>query len=175
MNFIIDGLIFFFIITMAIRGFFRGFIEEFGQMIGLIISSLISLTQFYKISNYLSKMLFLEQWLSNTFSFIIIFSISLMIIRIIIKTIHIIFLSNYNQWMNKFLGILFGGIKGSIIITVFIWFIAILPLTKWTSIIEENSKFAKVSNDIGLLIIDIFNWNDSLIKTESYFKKITHP
>ena len=49
MNFIIDGLIFFFIITMAIRGFFRGFIEEFGQMIGLIISSLISLTQFYKM------------------------------------------------------------------------------------------------------------------------------
>ena len=175
MNWIFDGLIFCFILLLAIRGYQKGFIEEFGQIIGLIISSLISISQSYRLADIFLNYSQFDLWVCNIFSFVFIFSISLIVIRILIKTVQIIFLSNNNQWMNKFLGIIFGAIKGFSIIIIFIWFITLLPLVKWNSFIEKNSRFALISNQIKLNIVSAFNWDDLTIRTESYFKNITQP
>ena len=50
---------------------------------------------------------------------------------------HIALLSKSNQSMNRTLGFTFGLIKGFFITTIFIWFITLLPLRKWTMIIEN--------------------------------------
>ena len=175
MNWVFDGLIFCFIFLLAIRGYYRGFIEEFGQIIGLIISSLISISQSYRLTKIFLNNSSYDLWVCNIFSFVIIFSISLIVIRILIKTVQIIFLSNSNQWMNKFLGIIFGAIKGFSIIIVFVWFITLLPLAKWNNFIENNSRFSLISKQIKMIIIATFNWDDITIRTESYFKNITQP
>ena len=175
MNWVFDGLIFCFIFLLAIKGYQRGFVEEFGQIIGLIISSLISISQSYRLVNILLINSPFDLWVCNIFSFVFIFSISLIIIRIITKTVQIIFLSSNNQWMNKILGIIFGAIKGFSIMMIFIWFITLLPLAKWNSFIQNNSKFALISNQIKFNIVSTFHWDDLTIRTESYFKNITQP
>ena len=108
-------------------------------------------------------------------SFMLIFSACLVIIRIIIKAIDLFFLSQHNIWMNNLLGSIIGGIKGVTITIAFIWFISLLPLAKWTTLIEKNSMFSRKSNQLKLFVISSFNLDDSVIEAESYVKKITQP
>ena len=77
--------------------------------------------------------------------------------------------------MNNLLGSIVGGIKGLTLAIFFIWFISLLPLTKWTTLIEQNSKFYIKSNQLKLYVISAFNLDDSVIEAESYVKKITQP
>ena len=66
--------------------------------------------------------------------------ISIFIGRVITKFAHIAFLSVENRIMNHIMGSIFGMIKGGISLIIFFWFISILPLQKWTPIINESSK-----------------------------------
>ena len=175
MNFIIDSLIFIFILILSIRGYFKGFIEEFGHTIGLIVSLLISISNYQKLSKFFDDILYLEKWIIMFISFTAIFSACLVIIRIIIKAIHLFFLSQHNTWMNNLLGSIVGGIKGLTLAIFFIWFISLLPLTKWTTLIEQNSKFSRKSNQLKLYVISAFNLDDAVIEAESYVKEITQP
>jgi uncharacterized membrane protein required for colicin V production len=77
--------------------------------------------------------------------------------------------------MNRSLGFLFGGIKGGFIVMVFIWVIAILPLKKWSIIIQENSQIAQRSNKLRLEMVTFFNWEDPVALSESYLKQLTQP
>jgi uncharacterized membrane protein required for colicin V production len=175
MNVILDSLIFIFIAVLSIRGYHKGFIEEFGHTFGLISAILISISNYQKLSKFFNDILYLESWIIMTISFIVILIVCLVIIRIIIKAIDLFFLSKYNIWMNNLLGSVIGGIKGVTLTIAFIWFISLLPLAKWNTLIEQNSKFSRKSNQLKLYIISTFNLGDSVIEAESYVKKVTQP
>ena len=175
MNLIIDSLIFIFIIALSIRGYFKGFIEEFGHTFGLIVAILISISNYQKLSKSFNDITYLEPWIIMLISFIVIFLVCLVTTRIIIKAIDLFFLSQNNIWMNNLLGSIVGGLKGIALTIVLIWFISILPLAKWNTLIEQKSKFARKSNQLKLFIISTFNLDDSVIEAESYVKKVTQP
>jgi uncharacterized membrane protein required for colicin V production len=84
-------------------------------------------------------------------------------------------LSKSNQWMNRSLGFVFGSIKAFFIVIVFIWILAILPLKKWSTIIEDNSKISQKSHEIRTSIVSFFNWEDPVLMSESYLKQLTQP
>ena len=58
---------------------------------------------------------------------------------------------------------------------VFVWFMAILPLQKWSDIIAANSKLAQKSNQIRIAMVEFFNWEDPIALSESYLKQLTQP
>jgi hypothetical protein len=53
--------------------------------------------------------------------------------------------------------------------------IAILPLKKWSIIIQENSQIAQRSNKLRLEMVTFFNWEDPVALSESYLKQLTQP
>tara|TARA_B100001027_G_C16189493_1_gene295365 strand:- start:562 stop:783 length:222 start_codon:yes stop_codon:yes gene_type:complete len=73
------------------------------------------------------------------------------------------------------MGFLFGMIKGGISLVIFFWFISILPLQKWTSIMKEKSKLIKYSNGVRTSVISFFNWDDPVSLGESYIKDTIQP
>ena len=77
--------------------------------------------------------------------------------------------------MNHIMGFFFGMIKGAISLTIFIWFISILPLQKWTDIMKETSKLVNYSSVVRTSVISFFNWDDPVSLGESYIKDIIHP
>ena len=172
---LVDIIIFFFIVFSGIRGFLSGFLEQIGQTLGLVISILVSFTYSIKFSEYYIEKVPLEIETFYFLTFSLIFSLTLTLTRIILKTTQIIFLNQNNDWMNKSLGAVFGSLKGIIIITMLIWFVSILPLNKWNSYINKYSKFAKYSYNIKLGVVEFFHWDENLIKIEAYFKNITQP
>ena len=77
--------------------------------------------------------------------------------------------------MDNILGFIFGSLKGYCIIAVFIWVIIILPLDKWTMIIEQNSKIVKTTNEFRVTIISLFGWEDPVNFSENFIKKLVQP
>ena len=55
MNFLLDIIIFFYIIFAGFRGFYRGFLEQIGQILSLTISFLVSFTYADKFSTFYVK------------------------------------------------------------------------------------------------------------------------
>jgi membrane protein required for colicin V production len=175
MSWFLDGLAILFVVLLGIVGFKRGFIEELGRLIGLIIAILISVSNSAKLSIKLNEILPSDQWMGLFLSFSLLFTATLIGARVLTKLVHIALLSKSNQLMNRSLGFLFGGIKGGFIVMVFIWVIAILPLKKWSIIIQENSQIAQRSNKLRLKMVTFFNWEDPVALSESYLKQLTQP
>ena len=171
----LDSLAIFFIIIMGYSGFTKGFIEEFGRLLGLIFAVFISVSKSVAFSSYLSVIIDYRESILLPLSFALLFILSIFIGRILTKFAHVAFLSVENRLMNQTLGFFLGMVKGATILISFIWFISILPLQKWNNVITENSNFVIYSNQIRVSVISFFNWEDPISLSESYIKKITQP
>lgn len=171
----LDSLAIFFIIIMGYSGFTKGFIEELGRLLGLIFAVFVSMSKSVAFSSYLSTFIEFKESILLSLSYTLLFILSICIGRILTKFAHIAFLSAENRLMNHTMGFFFGMVKGAIVLISFVWFMSILPLQKWNTIINENSKLIIYSNQIRLSVISFFNWEDPISLSESYVKKMTQP
>ena len=175
MPWLLDSLAVLFIVGLGYTGFKRGFIEELGRLLGLLSAILISVSNSSTLSSNIGALLTVDEWLSMSLSFALLFFLTLAASRLLTSLIHIAVLSNNIQLMNRSLGFIFGSIKGGFILIAFIWFIAILPLQKWTVFIEQNSRLAQKGNIFRISIVTFFNWDDPVSMSESYLKQLTQP
>ena len=171
----LDSLAIFFIIIMGYSGYKKGFIEELGRMLSLVLAVLLSMSKSIFLSKYLSTIFNYESNFILPLSYLLLVIISICIGRIITKFAHIAFLSVENRMMNHIMGSFFGMIKGCISIIIFLWFISILPLQKWTNIIKETSELLYYSNAVRTSVISFFNWDDPVSLGESYIRDIIQP
>ena len=171
----LDSLAIFFIIIMGYNGYKKGFIEELGRTLSLVLAVFLSMSKSTSLSIYLTTTLNYESTLTLPLSYLILVIISICIGRIITKFAHIAFLSVEIRTMNHIMGSLFGMIKGGISLIIFFWFISILPLQKWTNIMKETSKLIKYSNGVRISVISFFKWDDPVSLGESYIKDIIQP
>ncbi len=171
----LDSLAIFFIIIMGYSGFTKGFIEELGRLLGLIFAVFVSMSKSVAFSSYLSTFVEFKESILLSLSYTLLFILSIFIGRILTKFAHLAFLSAENRLMNHTMGFFFGMVKGAIVLISFVWFMSILPLQKWNTIINNNSKIIIYSNQIRLSVISFFNWEDPISLSESYVKKMTQP
>ena len=170
-----DSLAILFIIIMGYSGFTKGFIEEVGRLLGLIFAILISMSKSVPLANQFSTMMNYDGQALLPFSYILLFIMTIICSRILTKFLHIAFLSLDNRLMNHSLGFLFGIFKGAAMLMTFVWFVSILPLQKWTNIMNNNSRLITYSDQIRISIISFFNWEDPISLSESYIKELTQP
>ena len=175
MAWFLDGLAIIFILLLGYNGFNRGLIEEFGRLIGLVLAIMVSISNTSSFSNKLNEYVLIEGWVVTAFSFTLLFIFTLILSRLLTRIFNVALLSHGNQMMNRSLGFTFGAFKGFFILMLFVWFIALLPLKKWTFIIENNSRISKISNQFRLSMISFFNWDDPIELSESYIKQLTQP
>ena len=149
--------------------------QEFGGMLSLVFAVFLSMSKSTSLSNYLTATFNYESIFILPLSYVILVIISICIGRVITKFAHIAFLTVENRIMNHIMGSIFGMIKGGISLIIFFWFISILPLQKWTTIINESSKLINYSNVIRTSVISFFNWEDPVSLGESYIKDIIQP
>ena len=168
MAWFLDGLAIIFILLLGYNGFTKGLIEEFGRLLGLVLAILISMSNTTIISMRVNDVFPLEEWVTRSMSFTFLFIATLLFSRLLTKMLHIALLSHSNQLMNRSLGFTF-------IVMIFTWFIALLPLHKWTMVIENNSRLARLGNEFRISLVSFFNWDDPIYLGESYIKQLTQP
>ena len=166
----LDALAFFFLIGMSIIGFRRGLVEELGRLLGLIAATVFSLQLYIKLGSLLLNLIAMDVWVIFILSFIIIFSIVLICMRIITRLIQFLFLSNSTKWVNRFMGTFLGGAKGILVVMVFFWIFELMPNSKSASIIMKESEMAYYLLKTRKSIISSFNLNDPIKSGEESIK-----
>ncbi len=175
MSWFLDLLAVFFVLIVGVSGFKNGIIEELGRILGLTVALIITINFAPSLSEKILDITKINQSLSLSISFGLIFLFFLITSRVLTKMVHIAFLSRSNQWANKSLGFFFGSIKGVFIIIIITWFLSLLPLKNWNAIIVKNSVVAQKGNLIKMSLIELFNLEDSIVETESYIIEFTQP
>ena len=107
----LDSLAFFFIIITGYSGYAKGFIEEFGRLLGLIFAVFVSMSKSIAFSIYLSTLIDYDGSILLPLSYTILFISSICIGRILTKFAHVAFLSVENRLMNHAMGFFWGWLR----------------------------------------------------------------
>ena len=166
----IDALAFFFLIGMSIIGFRRGLVEELGRLLGLIFATVFSLKFYVKLGSMILNWISMDVWVLFILSFIAIFSIILICMRILTKLIQFLFLSKSTKWVNRVMGTFFGGTKGILVVMMFFWIFELMPNSKSADIIMQESEMAQYLIKTRKSIISSFNLDDPIKSGEKSIK-----
>jgi len=117
----------------------------------------------------------MDRWLAVFLGFTGIFLLTLLVMRLLTRFFHIALLSKANRWVNDSFGFIFGALKGFMMVIVFVWLLALLPMERWTDIIERNSIIARMGNKMRVEIVELFGWDDPVAKSEAYIQQLIQP
>lgn len=156
----IDALAIFFTIAMGLIGFRRGLVEEMGRLLGLIFASVFALRLYVGLGSFLVEWVSIDVWLLFVLSYIIIFSGVLLMVRMITKLFHFLFLSKSTKWVNRVMGTVFGLMKGLLVVMIFFWMVELFPNRESSNIIMSESKMVQRLIQVRKSIITTFNWRD---------------
>lgn len=110
-----------------VRGLFRGLVKEVSSIIGVLGGFYAGFTYYSKLSGLLSALIHNTAYL-HILSFLLIFCSVLIIIDILGIIIKYLLNITFLGWVDRFAGVVFGVIKGGLIICVlFIVLTAFLP------------------------------------------------
>ena len=166
----LDALSFFFLIGMSIIGFRRGLVEELGRLLGLIVATVFSLKLYVKLGSLFLDWITMDAWVLFILSFILIFSIILISMRIITRLIQFLFLSKSTKWVNRLMGTFFGASKGILVVMMFFWIFELMPNSKSADIIMKESEMAQYLIKTRTAIISSFNLDDPIKSGEKSIK-----
>ena len=166
----LDVLACFFIAIMGSIGFRRGFIEEIGRLIGLLVSTLFSLKYYLLLSAKILSIIQLNTFVVMVISFTTIFVLMLFIVRVLTRFFHILLTSRGIKFANRSMGFVFGALKGIIILMLFYWTIDLFPSNKWISIIRDESYLSYKFTNSRYVIINLFHLEDPVKEGEKFIK-----
>ena len=156
----LDVLASFFMVVMGGVGFRRGFIEEMGRLLGLIISTIFALNYYLDLAGLILSIVSVNTFVIMVISFSFIFALILFIIRVMTRFFHILLTSRGSKFANRSMGFLFGAVKGMIILMLLYWTVDLFPEKKWAAIIRNESYLSKTFTNTRYAIIDIFHLTD---------------
>ena len=157
-------------VLMGSIGFRRGFIEEVGRLIGLIVSTVFSLKYYLSLSAKILTFVQLNTFVVMVISFSIIFVLILFIVRVLTRFFHILLTSTGTKFANRSMGFIFGALKGIIILMIFYWSIDLFPNNKWVSIIQKESYLSYRFTNTRFIIINLFHLVDPIKEGEIFLK-----
>lgn len=168
----IDGLALAVILVFAIFGFYRGFVEEFGKLLGLIVSSVTALKTYVSVTVWLSNLVPIDAWLLLILSFILVFSGVLIGMRLLTKILQFMLVRKSSRWANRSLGFFFGGIKGAVILAVCLWIVDLSPMDTWSDILRSQSKLGQKFTVFRTMVITAFHWDDPVKEGEDFIRNM---
>ena len=159
-------------VLMGSIGFRRGFIEEVGRLIGLIVSTVFSLKYYLSLSAKILTFVQLNTFVVMVISFSIIFVLILFIVRVLTRFFHILLTSTGTKFANRSMGFVFGSLKGIIILMLIYWTIDLFPSNKWISIIRKESYLSYKFTNTRYVIINLFHLEDPVKEGEVFIKEM---
>lgn len=134
------------IITIAVLGVFgvlglkKGLVTELFKLVGILLAILMAVNFLDAGIAFLSQHLSAEQNTLTVLSFILIFLVTMVGVRIVAIIVKGIMRFAMMSWVDRTGGALFGALKGAVILSGVLWVVMFLPVDKYTSDIELNSK-----------------------------------
>jgi len=151
---LLDPAILIIVVLIAVRGFFRGIIQEAATLIGIIASFFLAFYYYNELARFLLRYTQNYQVALYFFSFLLLLGLSFFLFRalglLIKKIVHFTLFG----WADRVMGGFFGLIKGVVVVFFLITLLTLL-LPKQHSLINQSRLFPWVislTDQFALLI-----------------------
>lgn len=151
---LLDLAILIIVVLIAVRGFFRGIIQEAATLFGIIASFFLASYYYNELARFLLR--YTQNYLVVLyfFSFLLLFGLSFFLFRALglltKKMVHFTFFG----WADRVLGGFFGMLKGGVLVFFLITLLTLL-LPKQSALINQSRLFPRVialTDQLTLLI-----------------------
>lgn len=165
---LLDLAILIIVVLIAVRGFFRGIIQEAATLFGIIASFFLACYYYNELARFLLR--FTQNYLVVLyfFSFLLLFVLSLFLFRSLGLLIKQMVRLTLFGWVDRVLGGFFGLIKGGVVVFFLITLLTLL-LPKQSTIINQSRLFPRVialTDQLTMLIPDKIKGDFSRKKQE---------
>jgi len=175
MSHFFDYLAILIILVLAFIGYRRGFLEELSRLTSLIISSLIALKFYEPLSTWLRLRTSLNETILSLITFLGIFFIVLIGLRLLMASLQIFMLSKGIRSSNKLLGFVFGSLKGFLVVMVMLWAVDIAPNPKYFDNFKKRSYVYRHFSGYPQRITASFGIEGAMSEGESWVKEKINP
>ena len=144
---VVDILFSILILFIGISGSRKGFLDEISEFIGIGLAIWLAMSFYVDLTIKLHSFININMELTQFFSAIIIFIITIVGVRFIISVLS--FLSensNIFSVANQLFGFLFGILKGILLLVVFLWFFDNYISNNIYTMLIEESKIISLLN-----------------------------
>ena len=144
---IIDILLLFLIFFIGIFGARKGFLDEISEFIGIGLATWITLSFYVDLTVKLYSLINLPEKLIQFISAIIIFVFIILLVRFVASALSFFFQdSSIFSFGNQLFGFLFGVLKGSLLLILFLWFFDSYISSNLYEVIHNESKIISFIN-----------------------------
>lgn len=154
----------------CVKGLFRGMVMEVLTFIGLLVGYLVALRIKSDITIIIQKWIHLPDIVINTISFLLIFMTIIILFRFIAGRIRQIFKWTFLGWVDKAGGLLIGLLKGSLIASLLILLISVIPLSGNIKKEQEKSLLFLPVRSIAPAVFNIIK--SAFPKTEDFYQEV---
>lgn len=113
--------------TLAFLGLRRGLISEAVKLIGIIVSVIVAINYYTLALKLLANIFSFSEGLQVIVSFLIVFLVTYLAIQLLGAILKRIVRVLRLGWFDHIFGLLFGAIKGLVIIICIVWILSIFP------------------------------------------------
>lgn len=167
-----DGIGYFFLLVMGIIGFQRGVVEEIGRLLGLILANLVALRYVNVFSIQLEKVISADKIPVQPLGYVLLFVLTLISVRLLTRFVHLLLLTRSTRWVNRWMGLGFGVLKGLLILMVVVTALEMLPGARWSQKILNRSLLSQTLRQTRTKITALFNWPDFVEEGRSFMDRV---
>lgn len=144
---VVDILFSILILFIGISGSKKGFLDEISEFIGIGLAIWLAMSFYVDLTIKLHSFININMELTQFFSAIIIFIITIVGVRFITSVLSFLYEnSNIFSVANQLFGFLFGILKGILLLVVFLWFFDNYISNNIYTMLIEESKIISLLN-----------------------------
>ena len=144
---VVDILFSILILFIGISGSKKGFLDEISEFIGIGLAIWLAMSFYVDLTIKLDSFININMELTQFFSAIIIFIITIVGVRFITSVLSFLYEnSNIFSVANQLFGFLFGILKGILLLVVFLWFFDNYISNNIYTMLIEESKIISLLN-----------------------------
>lgn len=144
---VVDILFSILILFIGISGSKKGFLDEISEFIGIGLGIWLAMSFYVDLTIKLHSFININMELTQFFSAIIIFIITIVGVRFITSVLSFLYEnSNIFSVANQLFGFLFGILKGILLLVVFLWFFDNYISNNIYTMLTEESKIISLLN-----------------------------
>ena len=161
----------FLLIGFGYVGYKRGFLEEIGRLMGLVMASLAAFQFHSSVALALHPRLPVDGRLISVGAFATVFVGVLLFMRVVLRFIQIFLLSQGIRSMNRMMGIAVGSVKASVVAVILCWSVDVLPNADYFTEMKIQSYVYHNSSSARKWIVSTFHLEGPVRRGERWMKR----
>jgi membrane protein required for colicin V production len=154
----------------GIKGLFRGLVIEIFTLIGLLVGYVIALREMGDLADFLERVFHIPELIANALGFLLIFIFITLLFRWIAGGLRRFLKWTFIGWLDRGSGLLFGLFKGTLITSLLLLLVSLIPLP---NNLKEEENGSLLCQPVRSVAPAVFNFlKDAFPRTKDFYEEV---